>query len=135
MDKIKALYFKAGGENPEEIEIERDDLDEKYKLLECSTIDIIRRRFFEKQFFVICDDEGLLKENNIPSAFYINEKAEIKPALVGNLIICGIEGEDGELELGSLASEDVERIKRTMFSLIFKDQERGFFKAKAFLID
>lgn len=45
-----------------------DKLDNLYGLLNCDCIDIAVRYVDGKEFDVICDDEGLLKDNPIPSA-------------------------------------------------------------------
>lgn len=63
------------------------NLDEMYREIGCSCIDIVRRSIGGKIFDIICDDEGLLKDNPEPSAFYdINGNLEV--GLVGNLIVC-----------------------------------------------
>ena len=59
-----------------------DKLEDFYRLLRCDTIDITERNIGGKQFSVMCDDEGLLKDEAIVSAFDSNNNA----ALVGNLM-------------------------------------------------
>jgi len=59
-----------------------DKLDEFYRLLRCDTIDITERNIGGKQFSVMCDDEGLLKNGAIVSAVDSNGE----PVLVGNLL-------------------------------------------------
>lgn len=59
-----------------------DKLDAFYKQLHCDTIDITERNIGGKQFSVMCDDEGLLKEEVIVSAF----DSSFEPVLVGNLM-------------------------------------------------
>lgn len=57
-------------------------LDEYYNLIECDCIDIVTRRIGDTYFDIICDDEGLLKDNPRVSAVDLNGN----PMLVGNLI-------------------------------------------------
>ena len=59
-----------------------DKLSEFYRLLRCDTIDITERKIGGKQFSVMCDDEGLLKDGARVSAFDSDGSA----ALVGNLM-------------------------------------------------
>jgi len=60
----------------------KDSLEEFYELLNCDVIDITKRNIGGVVFDVMCDDEGLLKEGAIVSAFDSNGT----PALVGNLM-------------------------------------------------
>ena len=60
----------------------RDDLQEFYRLLRCGTIDITQRKIGGKIFEVMCDDEGLLTDHPITSAFDSNGHM----MLVGNLM-------------------------------------------------
>lgn len=59
-----------------------DKLEVFYEQLNCDTIDITERNIGGKQFSVMCDDEGLLKDGAIVSA--VNSNGE--PVLVGNLM-------------------------------------------------
>lgn len=66
-----------------------DKLSEFYRLLRCSTIDITLRDIGGKVFDVMCDDEGLLTDNPIVSAF----DSDGRMALVGNLLFFHTDGE------------------------------------------
>ena len=131
MPKIKALYLKAGvDEEPEVIEIENEDYKEFYKLIDCSTLDIVRRKIGDKMFFIAVDDEGLLKEKPVPSAF----EESLGVGLVGNLIVTGIEEtEDGD-DRRSLTTAELATLKKFTFTWtrLFKNGERQ--QAKALLI-
>lgn len=70
-----------------------DELDEFYKILNCSCIDIVRRKIGRKYFEIICDDEGLFKENVKISA--IDNLGGVQ--LVGNILIVGPDVDDGNL--------------------------------------
>lgn len=103
---MKRSYLIDVNNTSREIEI-KDDLQEFYKVLNCSTIDIVSREIGGKYYDIVCDDEGLCNNNPIVSAYDRN----CRPMLVGNLLIFGV-GEDGEL--GSLTDEDVEHIKKSI---------------------
>ena len=78
-----------------------DELDEFYKILNCSCIDIVARKIGRKHFEIVCDDEGLFKENHKISA--IDNLGNVQ--LVGNLFIVGAEVDDGNLT--SIPADDV----------------------------
>lgn len=80
--------------NPKTINI-NDDLDTYYKLINCSTIDIVQRKINGHTVNIVCDDEGLFKSE--PKISAINKKT-FEPELVGNLIITGLADEDGNLQ-------------------------------------
>lgn len=121
MKKIKVALMEAGSLIPfSAVYVDRDNLEEIYKLLNCSTIDIVKRKFFGKEYFVVCDDEGLLKNNSIISTIIFDEEhGGIKQDLVGNLLICNIEeDEDGELNLGSLEDLDYLNLNRSKINFL-----------------
>ncbi len=73
--------------------VQANSLKDYYRLIDCSTIDIVKRKIAGKYYEIICDDEGLLKEN--PKISAIDDMGQ--PMLVGNLIIAGEANEDGNL--------------------------------------
>lgn len=77
----------------------KDDLETFYKIIDCDTIDIVTRYVNDVQFDIICDDEGLLKEDPIVTA--VNMKLE--PMLVGTLILAH---HDGNGNLTDITDED-----------------------------
>ena len=58
-------------------------LEDYYRVLNCDIFDITNREIGRKRFDIMCDDEGLLKSNPIPSALDVFNRC----ALVGNLFI------------------------------------------------
>ena len=70
-----------------------DELDEFYKILNCSCIDIVRRKIGRKHFEIICDDEGLFRDT--PKISAIDNLGNVQ--LVGNILIVGSEVIDGNL--------------------------------------
>lgn len=101
---MKMLLIDTELDTPKVIDIP-DKLDEYYKHLRCSTIDITMRKVGGRQFDIICDDEGLFTEHPIVTAMYRN----FEPALVGNLIFAH---HNSEGEMTALSDEDVEIIKQ-----------------------
>lgn len=102
--KIKVIFLDVeNGKGPEVIEI-KDELDSYLQTLRIGVIDIIRRNIAGVSYQIVCDDEGLLKENPTLSAVDVNSVGQ----LVGNLIITGLS--DGEGNLTGLNKNDVDRI-------------------------
>ena len=91
-----------------------DDLQTIYGLIDVSLIDVAWRKIGENTYDIIVDDEGLLKENPIASAF--DYKAN--PQLVGSLLIVN---HDEEGNFSSLTDEQIEELK----------QHTGFYQLKS----
>jgi len=80
-------------------------LDALYDILNCDLIDITCLTLGKKEFCVIVDDEGLLKD--APKISAVSKTG--KPLLVGNLLIVSADG--GE-EFASLLPEDIPLIEQ-----------------------
>ena len=80
-------------------------LDALYNVLNCDLIDITYLTLGEKEFCVIVDDEGLLKDS--PKISAISEAG--KPMLVGNLLLVSADG--GE-DFASLTLDDISLIEK-----------------------
>ena len=61
----------------------KDDAAEWARLCNCKYVEQIHCNIDHKPFTIICDEDGLLKSDQIPSALDVNNKV----ALVGNLLI------------------------------------------------
>lgn len=85
--------------------VDADGVEEFYKLLHCTTIDIVQRIIGDRWYDIVCDDNGTLVED--PRISAVDSKGQIM--LVGNLLICGLADADGVLT--SLSEEDIEYIK------------------------
>jgi hypothetical protein len=121
--KIKAVYLKAGElEEPKVVEIEQDDLNALYKLIECDAIDIVQRRFGGFRYCVILDDCGRLKEKQIPSAV---DWIKRELCLVGNLIVTGLPDSEGNLT--SLHDADIRRIKKSALPFYHRSLNKTFY--------
>ena len=98
--KLRAVLLKRlkSGKLDQQDTIFIDTLDNLYKLLECSKIDIQVRYINGNAYDFIFDDEYLLngKSQDANNAIAIGTyKGEIKEIIFGNLIICGIADENG----------------------------------------
>lgn len=118
MKKLLGVLVDVEKEEAKVIEI-NDDLNEFYRVLNCDTIDIVTRRVGKKLVSIICDDEGLFKDE--PKISAIDNRGNVM--LVGNLFI--VSGEtDGDGDLVSLTNAEskyiMERVK-TMYTRIFPD--------------
>lgn len=89
-----------------------DDLGEFYEYIQCRCIDIVRRKIGGREFEIIIDDEGLLTDNPIVSALDRN----LKPMLVGNLLIAGSEVIEGELT--GLKDGDIRHIQKCIREVV-----------------
>lgn len=99
-----------------------DTLDNWYKLLDCNTIDIVSRRIGNtKDYFkIICDEEGLYKNN--PRIAAIDNFGHTM--LVGNIFITGPVDRDGNLT--SLSDADVRHIKKNIKNISTKLHPEGY---------
>ena len=99
--KMKLALFKDNRIEPVEV---KDELQEYYDLIECDCIEIVARRIGDTYFDIICDEEGLLKDNPRVSAV----DTDGCPMFVGNLIFSHI-SDEGETE--SVTDEEIELIR------------------------
>ena len=98
---MKAIYLNVNeNQLPEVIDIP-DELETYYKLCQCTCIDIVTRKIGKNPYRIVCDDEGLFVDS--PKISAIDETYQ--PQLVGNLVICGMPNDDGELT--ELTDKDV----------------------------
>ena len=99
---IKGVLIDVISNTAKVVEIEKS-LNSYYKILNCNLIDITSRYIGGKLFDIICDDEGLFKEDFIASAVTSYNRI----ALVGNLFVVKFDGNDDET---SLDDEEIEHI-------------------------
>lgn len=88
-----------------------DKLQNYYNALHCDCIDITQIEVEGVEFDVICDDEGLLKENITPS-IYINDDYMI----FGNVLLC--HSENGELT--TILPWEISMLKQNLALAIWK---------------
>lgn len=89
-----------------------DDLEVYYDLLKCRMIDITTRKIGGKYYDIICDDEGLLKEEIRISAM----DKDNEPCLAGSIIICNFDDDDGREQ--SLDDADIRNIFRNIITFV-----------------
>jgi len=77
---------------PKVVDIE-PSLTNYYKYLGCDLIQIIYRKIGGKEYLIICDEEGLLR-NRYPVAITF-EDGEILETLVGSILIGALSDEEG----------------------------------------
>lgn len=109
---MKTLLLDVFNETVEDIEIE-DELQAFYDRLDCSYIDIVKRKIGRKWFNVMCDDEGLFRSPQKISAVDNYGKA----MFVGNLMFFH---DDGEGNLVGLSDDDIAYIKRRITKIYTK---------------
>ena len=98
-------YLLLDVKNREIKTVEANGLDDYYKIIGCSTIDIISRSIGDVRVEIVLDDEGALVKNPKVSAIDIDGT----PMLYGNLLIAsGRVTDDGELT--ELTQEEIDEI-------------------------
>ncbi|MBQ6223441.1 MAG: DUF3846 domain-containing protein [Solobacterium sp.] len=105
---LRTVLLDVKKRNVKVVEVD-DELNEYYKMLGCDFIDIVSRSIGGKEFDVMVDDEGLLKNGCIVSARSVDP--EINEVLVGNLMFFN---SNDEGELVSLSDDDIETIMRNI---------------------
>ena len=92
-------------------EVNVNNLEDYYSLIDCRCIDIVNREINGKSYDIVCDDEALLKNDIRLSAVDMNGN----PMLNGNLIVAGEADENGELT--DLTDDDITHIKGNIYKL------------------
>lgn len=91
--------------------VEANGLDDYYKYIGCSVIDIVRRKIGDVTVEIVCDDEGTFVEHPKVSAIDVVGQ----PCLFGNLLIAGGKVIDGNLT--ELTEEEVEYLKESLIEV------------------
>lgn len=92
MGKIAGVLLDTRKKTVSAVAID-DELETYYKLLGCSTIEIVPRKIGKYIVNIVCDEEGLLKSNPLTSAI----DSMGNGMLVGSLFITGLADEEGDL--------------------------------------
>ena len=85
--------------------VEVNGLEDYYKYIGCSVIDIVRRTIGDITVEIVCDDEGTFYEHPKASAIDVTGK----PCLYGNLLVAGGEVIDGNLT--ELTEDEIDYLK------------------------
>lgn len=99
---MKVLFINVTDNTVKIMDI-TDNLDTYYNLINCRCIDIIERKIGNKYYDIVCDDEGLLKDN--PKISALDPTGQ--PMLCGNLVIVR---NDGKGNLIGLTNNDLANI-------------------------
>lgn len=111
------------------IEKIKDDLHTFYEIINCTSIDIVKRSFNGVIFNIVCDDYGLIKanENNeLPTSYWQDENGS--EALCGTLLLCHCDehGNLTDIDYGEifnvlLAVRRIKNYKNEEFDLLYHD--------------
>ena len=86
-----------------------------YGLLDCDTIQVVERKIANKWHDIICDEEGLFKQHNIPSVITLDENDEIIEQVVGSVFVCG---HDDEGEFVSMSEQEIAQVISTLTPVV-----------------
>lgn len=81
-----------------------------YPLLDCDTFHITDRMIGGKEYFIVHDDEFLLKMNNLVSMVILDGEGKVIQSFLGNIFIANC---DDEGDLIDLTEEDIEIIMKS----------------------
>ena len=109
MKKVGYLIDPEGQASVVEIP---NSLDGYYKLLDCQTIDIVKRKIGGKYYDIVCDDEGLFKDN--PHISMIDSTG--MAMIVGRFLVCNHDGKGNE---ASLTQDDILNIEANVCKRVF----------------
>lgn len=90
------------------------DLEDYQKFIHCQTIDIVSRTIGDREYEIICDDEGLSKRPALVSA--VNNDGQ--PMLVGNLIVMGNSG--GDEDMHEISFDEIQHLKKHFMHVVTK---------------
>ena len=106
---LKTILIDVKNMATEVVEI-NDDIDTFHELIGCRCIDITTRKVAGEYYDIMCDDEGLLIDDAIPSAITPDGYVQ----LVGNLMLFK---NDDSGNLMSLSDKDIKRIRDKIFQI------------------
>lgn len=121
MKKVKGVLVNVNTRTVEPYTLHYNNYKDLTSLLNCDILDVTRRKFGSQIYDIYCDDEGLLKEVWIPSAF--SEEYPENDFLVGNLFICS---HDKYGDIASLSDEQIEEVLKTSRQIKVTDDNGSF---------
>ena len=116
---IQIIYLNVEKGYAPKVRFIENELETFYSLINCEYVEMYKRNINGKDFTIICDENGALKEKPIISA--ISHKGYTM--FCGNLIIAGMPNEDGNLT--NLSDKDVMLIN-SKFRKVIKKVGKGF---------
>ena len=105
--------------------VEANGLEDYYRFIGCSTIDIVRRKIGDLYVEIVCDDEGLFAE--YPKVSAIDRAGN--PCLYGNLLVASGRVIDGELT--ELADREIAYLEHCIVEVTtehFKEPFKVFYR-------
>lgn len=117
--KLFGVLLDVQNSKVEKIEIE-DTLDELYRVVNCTYVEMPVRKIGKKYFTCICDEEGLFSDD--PKISAIDNLGNVQ--LVGNLFIVSAENSDGELK--SLTDDEANYIMKRIQKLSTMKHPEGY---------
>lgn len=112
---VKGFLVDINNPKKSDVVVFNDTLENIYEMLNVDVIDVAERQIGKHTYDIICDDEGLLKQN-YPSAF--DSKGQVQ--LVGNLLLVN---HDEEGNFASLTEEQVQEIKENFRVCVVSNNE------------
>lgn len=116
---IQTIYLNVEKGYAPKVKFIENEIETFYSLINCRYVEIYKRNINGKDFTIICDENGALKEKPIISA--VSHKGYIM--FFGNLIIAGIPNKEGNLT--NLSDNDVMFIL-SKFRKVIKKVGKGF---------
>lgn len=105
MKKMKTLLLDVRQKELREIEIE-DDLHAFYKALDVDMIELPMRCIGDKEYSIMCDEEGLLKANPIISCISETNRTDV---ICGSVMFFNTDYDTAELV--GLTDDDIKNIR------------------------
>lgn len=96
------------------------NLHRMYEILNCEHVEIVERKFGKHYLDIVCDDEGLFKEERIVSVF-TQDQGQTVEQIVGNVFICS---HDEEGNLISLTNEQINSVLKN--GVYYFDENNNF---------
>lgn len=119
MKEITGVLFDAKSGKAGVKTINAETIDAYYEILECECFDVVTRKIGENYYSIFCDDEGLMKENPIVTAFV--KGRSYQPMLVGNLFVTMTDEEGNTI---SLTNEQIVEVLGSTRFIIDTDSVR-----------
>lgn len=117
---MRAYFIDSKTDEHNVIDIE-PTLDEYYRLIDCTCVDIIMREIDGHPYNIVLDDMGLLVPNRIAAISVTSNLFGDRERLAGNLLIFGVDMDDCECGCKSLTDDEVRQIQRRMIQGLFMD--------------
>ncbi len=105
--EIKGIFIDVENQEIKKLTI-KNKLKEFYKILKCDSIECPTRSINGVKVIIVCDGEGALKEDNIPTIIGLSFKEhKFKEFIYGNVFICKFDGID---DFASLSENEINKI-------------------------